>query len=801
MNQLGRHSFRLAGAVTLLAASVAASAAPVTAQLTTADYARAERFLASNYAKYVDNAEIKHHWLDGQDRFWYVRSDGPQAHQFVVVDAATGARSPAFDHQIIADGLSALRKTPIKATALPIYSFRYAKDGKAIEIFGGPVIVTCQLAVADCKTSPAPKYGEVLSPDGRYAAFLRDSNLWVRSTGDGQETALTTDGVQYHGYGTLQGVALNHVRFRRMGLPDAPVVLWSPDSKRLLSYRLDERDLKLSYLVQSVPEDGSVRPRLWSFPFAMPDDKARARMEPIIFDIAGRSQTKLQTEPWFATHGPAFQRGEAWWTADGKSLYFLQNDQYWKQQTLNQADPATGRVRQILKETSQTFVQMTTDLLAPPIVRTLSNGDVVWYSERTGWGQLYLVDGKTGAIRNRITNGDWTVRHIARIDEAAKRLYFLASGREPGDLYHRYLYVVNFDGSNLHRLTPEAGDHVLPHEDTSVLIPPLPLTTEASRDRFSPSGRYFVDEYSTPTTPPVFLLRRTSGALVKSLEKADISRLVAGGYVPIEPFEVTAADGKTRLFGNLYRPSNFDPAKTYPVIESIYPGPQLARVGHGFGTALWGTFDSFEAQSLAELGFIVVTIDGRGTPGRSKTFQDYGYGRPDKSSDLDDHIAGLRQLAARYPQLDLTRVGMDGLSGGGYATAHALLAYPDFYKVGVSAAGNQDQRGYAAPFQDVYIGPADSPGYTSGSNLPLAKNLKGKLMLITGEMDDNVSPTLTLKLVDALIKANKNFDLLVVPNADHGAVLTPYAIRRKWDYFVRNLLDAAPPEDYQVGRP
>jgi dipeptidyl-peptidase-4 len=792
-----RHHLMLA-TVGLASLATAAMADPV--QLTAADYARAERFLSSNYAKYVDNADIHHHWIEGQDRFWYQRTNADHTREFVIVDAATGKRTPAFDQAVVAEGLTPLLKTPITAGALPFAAFRFAEAGKAVDFFAGPVTIRCTLAIAGCTNVPATRYGEILSPDGKYSAFLRDNNLWVRTVADGKEVALSSDGTKYHGYATLQGVALNHVRLQRYNLPDAPVVLWSPDSKRLLSYRMDEREVKHSYLIQAVPDDGSIRPRLWEFPYAMPDDAARARIEPIIFDVAGATQVKLQSVPWFATHLPAFRRREAWWTADGKSVYFLRNDEFYKETTLNQADPVSGQVREVLKETSPTFVQMTTDLFDAPMVRTLTNGDVIWYSERTGWGQLYLIDGKTGAVRNRITKGDWTVREILRVDEAKRQVYFLASGREKGDVYLRSLYVANFNGSGLRLLTPETDmDHALPHEGMSVILPPAPFTTEVDRNRFSGSGRYFVDNVSRADVPPSFVLRRADGRLVKTIETADVSRLKAGGYVPIEPFEVMAADGKTRLFGNLYRPSNFDAARKYPVIESNYPGPQLARVGKSYGAALWGTLDSFEAQSLAELGFIVVTIDARGTPGRSKIFQDYSYGYPDKSSDLDDHIAGLQQLAARYPQLDLTRVGMDGLSGGGYATAHALLSHPEFYKVGVAAAGNHEQRGYAAPFSDVYFGPPSGKGYVTGSNLPLAKRLTGKLLLVSGDMDDNVSPTLTLKLADALIKANKDFDLLIVPNADHGVTLNPYVIRRKWDYFVRNLAGATPPLEYKIG--
>jgi dipeptidyl aminopeptidase/acylaminoacyl peptidase len=397
---------------------------------------------------------------------------------------------------------------------------------------------------------------------------------------------------------------------------------------------------------------------------------------------------------------------------------------------------------------------------------------------------LYYYD-DSGELHNQITQGEWSVRDIVRVDEHARRIYFMASGREGADPYQQSLYAIRFDGTGLQRLTPEQADHKWV---------PAPGTS-----RFSPSGRYFVDGYSRPDLPPTWVLRKSDGALIRELERADISRLREGGYVPVEPFQVTAADGKTALYGNLFRPSTFDPSRRYPVIDASYPGPQTIRSGKSFTTAL---FHRFEAQSLAELGFIVVTIDGRGTPNRSRAFLDYSYGRLDKASDLEDHIAGLRQLATRYPFLDLDHVGIDGVSAGGFLAALALLRHPGFYKVGVSAEGNHDPRGYLAAWGDTYIGPSAADAYETSVTPQLAENLQGKLLLIHGELDDNVPPALTLRLADALIEANKDFDLIVLPNADHTAYFTsPYLIRRKWDYFVRHLLGAEPPVNYSIRRP
>lgn len=779
-------------------ASSFASAAPVAP--TAADYARAERFLPGKMRLYVDNADIQHHWIEQEDELWYRRTNAAGELEFVLVDAKTGQRRPAFDQKIVASGLSEATKQKVDAASLPFGTFRYVNDRSAIRFELSGARWTCQLAFARCAAEPASGAhpGEVVSPDGKWAAFVRDCNLWIRPVAGGAEFALTRDGVEDHGYATLAGYGLIYMKSVRLGVPIPTQASWSPDSRRLLSYRLDERKTKTLSLIQSVPEDGSMRPKLYTFHYPMPGDADLPLGEPVVFDVVERRQIALVIPPFIAILAAPMRKHDAWWASDGNNVYFINYDRYRKVATLYKADATTGSAQELLQESSTTNLHLTPEYFERSLATTLRNGDVIWYSERDGWGHLYRYNA-AGKLLNQITHGDWTVRSIARIDEKEGRLFFMASGREKQrDPYERSLYSVRFDGSDMRLLTPEPADHELPHGLT-ILQRDVQSTEAAERVRFSPSGRYFVDSYSRPNTPPVFLLRTAAGRLVKKLEAADISKLVAGGYTPVEPFQAMAADGKTPIYGNVFRPSTFDPSKRYPVIDAIYPGPQQIRAGKNFGEAVFGTFDSFESQSLAELGFIVVTIDGRGTLLRSKAFLDHSYGRLERAGDLDDHIAGIRQLAARYSYMDLDRVGIDGLSGGGFAAARALLAYPDFYKVGVSAAGNHDQRGYISGWADTNIGPVGEDPYLAASNLPLAGNLKGKLLLIHGDMDENVSPALTLKLVDALVKANKDFDLLILPNEGHGASLSPYAVRRKWDYFVRNLLGADPPAQYKIG--
>lgn len=456
----------------------------------------------------------------------------------------------------------------------------------------------------------------------------------------------------------------------------------------------------------------------------------------------------------------------------------------------------TGATRLIIEERSKTYVEIGGSVL-DRAVRTLPGGRIIWYSERDDWGHLYLYD-QDGKLIRPLTSGAWKVMSIVRIEEPHARVYFTAVGREAGeDPYQQHMYVVNLDGSGLRLLTPENADHDIRSPSPEIVRNLRPGARGASEAGFSPSGRYFVDTYSRPDLPSTTVLRTAAGRLIATLERADISALQAEGLTLPEPFSVLSADGHTKLYGTIYRPSHFDRDDNYPIIDVIYPGPQSTATPKDFRGALFG-----DMQALAELGAIVVNIDGRGTPFRSKSFHDASYGETAQAGNLEDHIAGIRQLAARYPYMDVERVGITGSSGGGFASTRAMLAYPDFYKVAVSISGNHDQRGYLLVWGPTYQGPYQGANYDAQINARLAGNLKGKLFLLHGDMDDNVPPALTLQVVDALIKANKDFDFLLLPGQDHslrGAA--GYVERKRWDYFVRYLLGAEPPDGYQVSVP
>jgi dipeptidyl aminopeptidase/acylaminoacyl peptidase len=443
------------------------------------------------------------------------------------------------------------------------------------------------------------------------------------------------------------------------------------------------------------------------------------------------------------------------------------------------ADAATGEVRPLFEEASKT--QIGSASLNPDLWRVLpKSNELIWWSQRDNWLQLYLYDLTTGKLTNKITTDTGNVDEIIRVDAKTRTIYYLGSGQENGrDPYFQHLYRVGFNGRGKKLITPENANHVI---------------------SMSTDGKYIFDSYSTPSVPPVTVVRDADGRVVQTVEKADISRLVAIRWHPPTEFKVKARDGRTDIYGLMYTPSNLDSARKYPIINYIYPGPQSGSVGsRSFSPA------RRDNQALAELGFIVVAIDGMGTPNRSKSFMDAYYGHMGDNT-LPDQIAGMKELAKRYSFIDIDKVGIWGHSGGGFATAAAMFKYSDFFDVGIAESGNHDNRNYEDDWGERYEGLVVREGTTDNyaveANQTYAGNLKGKLLLAHGGIDDNVPPSNTMLVADALIKANKDFDLLILPNARHGyrGDDDHYMMRRRWDYFVRNLLGAEPPKEYQIGK-
>ncbi len=773
----------------LLAASPLVGAAQTRPVVDARTYDRAANFLSTNAGKFILNPSVTPHWRKGdRERLTYLKDLGDGAHTFIQVDAATGKQSPAFDQAMVAAGLTTALGKPVEANKLPFADYdevgktavRFDVEGKAW---------TCSTVKAGCEGTALPVYQptEVPSPDGKWVAYLEDYNLWVRSTDGATRFALTTDGVQHHAYAVTTELSIgadnadgrDHAAVdkngRHIGLASPAIVAWSPDSRRILTQKLDERNVRETAILQSTPTNGSKMPVATTWRMAAPNDSVIPMSEQWVFDVAERTGRKVAIEPMPTIYTTHIQAKETWWSVDGRQVYTLVRSRYYKSMTLYLVDPATGQARKLISESGKTFVEPSS-LGERPMIYFMANGEMIWLSERDGWGHLYVYDAATGALKRRLTEGNWTVRNVLHLDEVRGFIYVAGNEREPGvDPYFRKVYrIVLADGK-------------------------VTLLTPAESLGFSPSGRYFVATLSRTDQPSRTELRTAEGKLVAEIERADISRLTTLGFKAPERFTALAADGKTMLYGNILRPSNFDPARRYPVLDAIYPGPQSHRARPSFEASL---FDRGTGQAYAELGFVVVVVDGRGTHGRSKAFHDLSYSGLGQAGHIEDHVAVIKELGKRYPYLDLDRVGIYGTSGGGYASTHAILTYPDFYKVAMSDAGNHDQRGYILVWGETYNGPESGSNYLDAANATFAANLKGKLFLLHGDMDINVSPVLTLQVVDALIKANKDFDLLIVPNAGHGTAIAPgYGLRRAWDYGVRNLMGATPPVEYNLSPP
>ena len=746
--------------------------------LTAADYARAEKFMGYNTAPLVDRSGIRPTWL-ADERFWY-RVTTPEGSQFVLINPATGARAAAFDHERIAAALSTAAGANYNATRLPFTDFAFSPDASTISFTAAGRRWRCDVRGNQCAPDTAQPAGsgaqrnfnEILSPDGRRAAFIRDWNLWVRDTATGKETQLTTDGVKDYGYAT------DNAGWRKS---DRPVLLWSPDSRKIATYRQDQRNVGEMYLATT--NVGHPKLEAWKYP--LPGDATIIMIERIIIEVDSPKIVRLQIPP-DARRGTlcddiscSGKLDDTEWNQDATELAFVSSSRDHKSAKFRLADAATGAVREVFEEVSPTQYESGQDTINWRYLP--ATNEFIWFSERDNWGHLYLYDLKTGQLKNQITKGDFAVTQLRHVDARNRVLYFVAGGREAGrNPYFAHLYRVDFDGKNLRLLTPEDGNHVV---------------------TISPSGKYFFDNYSQPGVTPVTVVRDMEGKLLATVEKTDISRLTATGWKAPQLFSVKANDKVTDIYGLMYTPSNLDPNKKYPIINYIYPGPQGGSVGSWSFSPARG-----DNQALAELGFIVVQIEGTCNPLRSKKFHDACYGNMADNT-LPDQITGMQQLAQKYPFIDLNRVGIWGHSGGGYATAAAMFRYPDFFKVGISESGNHDNREYEDDWGERYQGllTKDANGktnYDDQANQNLAKNLKGHLLLAHGTVDDNVPPYNTLLVVDALIKANKDFDLLLLPNQRHGyGNATNYMTRRRWDYFVRYLMGAEPPKNYELRPP
>ena len=710
--------------------------------------------------------QITPHWLADNKSFWYRNDLSGDTKEFIVVNVEQGTRRPVFDHQKLAAALSKAAGTECRADQLPFDSIEFADEGKTIRFTVDQTAWTCDLASYTCaKTDavaspPAESQDEGAarlgrrgrgpgrgrnaspdSPDGKWTATVKDNNVFLRAMDANETIPLSTDGAEGNAYSLLS---------------------WSPDSTVLIAWRVEPGDRKEVYLVRSSPQGGG-RAVLETRPYALPGDKF-PHYELNIFDVPSRKQTK----PAVDRFEHEWERPQVHWSRDGRRITYEQEDRGHQRLRIIEVDMHTGGVRTILEEKTETFIWTAhTENLRMERVNWLDKTDeIIYASERDGWRHLYLIDAAKDGACNQITKGDWVVRGIDLIDEDARQIWFHAGGKNPDqDPYFVHYYRVNFDGSGLVALTEGNGNHTI---------------------QYSPDHRYLIDTYSRVDAPPAHELRRVSdGKLVCPLEKADISELTAKGWAPPEVFVARGRDGKTDIWGILCRPKDFDPGKKYPVIEQIYAGPQSSYVPKSFSPTSRFT-------SLTDLGFIVVQMDGMGTANRSKAFHDVCW-KNLKDAGFPDRILWHQAVAKKYPCYDISRVGVYGNSAGGQNAAGAVLFHPEFYKAAVANSGCHDNRMDKASWNEQWMGYPVGPQYSECSNIDNAARLKGRLFLIVGEMDTNVPPESTMRFVDALIRAGKDFDLLVVPNANHGAP-SPVTQQRLQDFFVHALLGTDPPD-------
>jgi dipeptidyl aminopeptidase/acylaminoacyl peptidase len=758
---------RFAAGIAILVAVLPATT--VTAQVTRADYDRALQW-RDRVQRGTVNMPEPATWVGKTHRFVYRRSV-KGGNEFVMVDTDTKDKRPPFDHARLAAALNKLEGTHHSAQTLPFNNFQFTDDERAIEFSVQPARWTCVLADYQCTKTVRPVPPGALrgvngpvrgafnplstdpkpSPDGRWVAIIQNYNLAVKPAQGGKPIMLSGDGTEGDAY-------------------ELDSVVWSPDSSRLAAYRVKPGYQRFVHYVESSPED-QLQPRPWTLQYAKPGD-VLDREALSLFQVEPAKQIEVS----HALMPDPYELSAPVWRKDSRAVTIEYNARGHQMFRVIEVNAETGTARAVISEEPKTFYYYNasndTRSSGKRFRYDVDDGrEVVWMSERDGWNHLYLFDAATGKVKNQVTKGAWPVRHVQKVDEAKRQIWFSAGGMTAGrDPYFLQYYRINFDGSGLTPLTEADADHQV---------------------AYSSDMTYFVDTYSRVDVPAVSELRRSADrSLVAEIEKGDISALVKSGWQAPESFTAKGRDGTTDMWGLIFRPSHFDPARKYAVIENIYAGPHGSHVPK--------TFSAYSpSQAQAELGFIVVQIDGMGTSNRSKAFHDVAW-RNLGDAGFPDRILWHKAVAAKYPYYDITRVGIFGGSAGGQNSMGALLFHPEFYKVAVSYAGCHDNRMDKIWWNEQWMGYPIGPQYSSSSNVDNAARLQGKLLLVVGELDTNVDPASTMQVVSALIKANKTFDLLVVPGANHGAGRSddnaPYGDRKRFDFFVQHLLGVQPPE-------
>ncbi len=754
-----------------------------------ANYKLANRFTRDKVGKLIHDTSVRPHWIKDSEKCWY-RFKKSTGTFFYLVDPVNKTKAPVFDNAKMAAALSEALKKPYDPTQIPLKTIKFIKDLKAIEFEIDSLKYEWNLAAAtltfvdSVKAKPKTPKWVYYSPDSVTIVFARNHNLFImaRNDPDSVEHQLTADGEKYYSYASDDSDTSKTERKRAR-------VRWFKDSKKFYKVRQDRRKVGDLWVIDELKKP---RPILKTYKYPMPGEKNIPQDELYIFDVDKKSALKIKTEKWKdQSLGGAYFGTGGLYVPHKKSdkLYFMRRNRAWNKIDLCVVNTETGDVKELINEDIKPYINTRYSHLA-----ILNEGkDLIWWSERDGWGHYYLY-GENGKLKKRLTSGTFVCQGITKIDTTGRVMYFRASGREKGeDPYYVNLYKINLDGTGFKLLTPENANH---------------------RSNVSDTRKYFVNTYSTVNQAPKADLRDNTGKVILNLENVDISRLEEAGWKMPETFVVKADDGITDLYGVMWKPFDFDPKKKYPIITYVYPGPQTEAVPKSFSA-------NNRNVALAQLGFVVVAFGNRGgSPQRSKWYHNYGYDNL-RDYGLADKKAGLEQLAARFPFIDIDKVGIYGHSGGGFMSTAAMLVYPDFFKAAVSSAGNHDNNMYNIWWSEVHHGvkekkvkkkkdgkkdeknekkneekklpDEDEYEIKFSSRIPtnpeLAKNLKGHLLLVHGSIDNNVHPGNTIRMVDALIKAKKKFDFMLLPGQRHGfGKYTDYFNRLLWDYFSEHLI-------------
>ena len=756
-------------------------------------YANADSLLQCAFSTTrIPNSILFPNWIGDTDVFWYERCS-KAGREYRMVNARDRSNEPAFDHAALADALARATGSETDKDALPISDISFSDDARSMSFTADKRFWTFDLDASDLsEIDPAP-LDEVVSPNGEHIVFVKNHNLWLRDPNDNTERQLTFDGEEHYRYGAVG---------RAWGSPTVDErklqAVWSSDSKRILTVQRDTRNVETLPVVHHLPGEGALRPTVDNIKIAYPGDEDVEDYRIVAIDVTDGTVVKARHAkcPTIRNSGGFLSDGLGWWSGTSETAYFVHVDRYYKSAKLVEFDTTNGETRTLFEEVSDTHIQLADNADESPTVLPLPESDeLIWYSNRSGWGHLYLYSTVDGSLKRAITSGEWVVRDLVFYSRERREVFLQTSSRRDGvHPHYKDLIKVNIDTGDVTELAVGEYAYSAAHQRSfpTIIAGSFGAAAKLS-NAVSPTGDYFVASHSRLDKAPESVLYDETGDVIMRLESADLSELPDGWNWP-ESVRFMSDDGEHEICGCIYRPSDFSEDKKYPVVSQLFSTPELCWLPEGsFACDGMFGYSFFIGAALAELGFIVVQFAGRGTTGRSKSFLDHSYGDLQRASDLSDHVSGIKRLTEKYPYMDLDRVGVVS-DQGGPGGVHGLLEYPDFYKVGVAGTIHDSRLMSATLWGDKYEGPRSARTRTYPEDK--VDQLRGKLLLMHSMLDTTTPPASVFRVIQALIDANKDFDMLLLPRVGHG--VSNYATRRSWDYLVTHLLGAELPAEYAL---